>query len=661
MLNKRTYGVIASGILAIAVMLLVPIFADDGPTFIPDTTFKGSSLTGWHVLGQADWRAQNGEVVGTVKPAGNGGWLVLDRSYQDVGFFANFRCSGGCRTGLLFRAEKTPEGLQGIYVSLNEGDVKAYRLTLGADGQELQREPLRSGGGTARNGPPPNAAAAGRGGGRSGEGRNVDGIPLDPTIKLPLAPPTPGLRPGDWNEFEIFLDANIQAFLNDVGVRELAGAVPDDEVGRYGPLALYVGGAGEVRFKDIAYKDLGVRVTPPEKVSSHFRMQRLSEFYYGWSAAVADFNHDGILDIVAGPYIYFGPDYTKSREIYPARAFSPSREYANECMQQFAADFTGDGWPDVLCANLGSPVFLYVNPKGESRHWDKYQVIPRVQCEIMELKDIDGDGKPELIYMADGYVRYAKPDPANPTGRWIEHNISEKGYATLHGIGVGDINGDGLPDVVNVFGWWEHPPAGSNQEPWTYHPQAFGRWARSGPGGALMAVYDVNGDGLNDVVTSMGGHDFGLAWFEQKRDAAGKISFVEHTIMKDYSTAAQNAGGVTFSQLHGLAFADIDGDGVPDIIVGKRYWSHLDNYHDPDPYGPPVLYWYRTVRNPKAPGGAEFVPELIHNRSGAGSELVAVDLNGDGAVDIVTATDRGTFIFWGKPRTGKKAPAPARK
>jgi hypothetical protein len=674
MLHKRLYGIaaISAGIMAISTVLLAPMFGDDGPTFIPDNTFKGSTLTGWHVLGQADWHAQNGEVTGTVKPGGNGGWLVLDRSYQDVGFFSYFRCTGGCATGILFRAQKTAEGLKGIYVSLNEGDLRAYRVTLAADGRELQREPLRAPSGAARGGPPPNAAAAGRGGdrgggapggGRRGGGRNVDGIPLDPNVKLPLAPPTPGLRAGDWNEFEIFLDSNVQAFLNDVGVGELGGAVPEEEAAGYGPLALYVGGAGEVRFKDIAYKDLGSRVTPAEKVSSRFRMQRLSEFYFGWSAAVADFNHDGIPDVVAGPYIYFGPDYTKTREIYPARAFSPSKEYANECMQQFAADFNGDGWPDVLCSNLGSPIFLYVNPKGEARHWDKYQVVRQVRCEIMELKDLDGDGKPEVIYTADGYVRYAKPDPANPTGPWIEHNISDNGYATLHGIGVGDINGDGLPDVVNVFGWWEHPPAGSKQEPWTYHPAVLGRWARSGPGGALMAVYDVNGDGLNDVVTTMGGHDFGLAWFEQKRDAAGQISFVEHTIMKDYSTAAKNAGGVTFSQAHGLTYADIDGDGVPDIIVGKRYWSHLDNYHDPDPYGPPVLYWYRTVRNPKAPGGAEFVPELIHNRSGAGSELVAVDLNKDGAVDIVTATDRGTFIFWGKPPAGaaKPAAAPARK
>ena len=102
----------------------------------------------------------------------------------------------------------------------------------------------------------------------------------------------------------------------------------------------------------------------------------------------------------------------------------------------------------------------------------------------------------------------------------------------------------------------------------------------------------------------------------------------------------------------------MDGDGIPDLIVGKRYWTHLDSYLDPDPYGPPVLYWYRTVRNPKAPGGAEFVPELIHNRSGAGSDILAVDLNKDGVLDIVTSTNRGTFIFWGKPRAAAaKAPA----
>jgi len=90
---------------------------------------------------------------------------------------------------------------------------------------------------------------------------------------------------------------------------------------------------------------------------------------------------------------------------------------------------------------------------------------------------------------------------------------------------------------------------------------------------------------------------------------------------------------------------------VMDYIVGKRVFTHLDNMFDPDAYGPPVIYWYRTVRDKTAPGGARFVPELIHNRSGAGSQITAIDLNKDGFIDLITSTNRGTFIFW---NTGKK-------
>jgi len=90
----------------------------------------------------------------------------------------------------------------------------------------------------------------------------------------------------------------------------------------------------------------------------------------------------------------------------------------------------------------------------------------------------------------------------------------------------------------------------------------------------------------------------------------------------------------------------MDGDGIPDFIVGKRYYSHNESYTDPDPYGAPVLYIYRTVRSKQAPGGAEFVPELVHNRSGIGSNAVVVDLNKDGAAEIIVSTRRGTFIFW---------------
>ena len=108
------------GIAAAAALLLVPVFAG-GPTFVPDATFKGSSLAGWHAMGQAEWRAQNGELIGTVKQGGSGGWLVLDHPYQDVGFHASFRCTGGCKTGVLLRAEKTAEGMKGELVGVGRG------------------------------------------------------------------------------------------------------------------------------------------------------------------------------------------------------------------------------------------------------------------------------------------------------------------------------------------------------------------------------------------------------------------------------------------------------------------------------------------------------------------------------------------------------------
>jgi hypothetical protein len=641
----------AAQLVAIAAAALMQGALGDAASrnFVPDVVFKGSSLTGWRVLGQADWRATDGEIQGT--PRTGGGWLILDRSYQDVGVFASFRCAAGCKTGVLLRAEKTPDGgMKGVFVSLTEGDLVSYRVTLDAQGTETSRERLRpAGGGQVRVAPPPPppppAGAAAPGAGRGGAGGRGGGgfAPLEMPggIAAPIPRPETTLRAGDWNTIEIILDANIlRPFLNDAG--GVAGGVADDEFGRFGPFALYAGGTGEVRFKDVSYKDLQPRVAQAEEVSRRFRMQTLNEFYYSWGPAVADMNRDGTPDIVAGPYYYLGPDYNVAREIYMAQTVDASTQYFNGL--QYAYDFTGDGWPDVVNVLFTRPIVLYVNPKGESRRWDAFTVSDNISSEIGLLKDVDGDGKMELLFKdGNNQIVCANPDPANPTGMWIKRPVNERGPWANHGMGVGDVNGDGRMDVLNAYGWWEQPAKGS-QAAWAYHPEAFGKWNRSSPGGAEMAVYDVNGDGLNDVVTALQAHGWGLSWFEQKKAADGKISFVERPIMGDFST--KNAGGVTFSELHGSTYADIDGDGIPDFITGKRFWSHLDTWIDPDPHGPPVLYVYRTVRNPKAPGGAEFVPELIHNRSGIGSHAAVVDLNKDGALEIITSTKRGTFIFW---------------
>jgi hypothetical protein len=636
----RDVRVEACALAAASLLALVPV-SGDGPSFHPDVRFTGSSLAGWRTLGDAEWRADRGEIVGVPTRPG-GGWLVIDRSYQDVAFHASVRCAPGCRTGVLLRAETTPEGMKGVFVSIADGEPASYAITLDAHGREVQRTQLRAGGGQMRIAPPPDPNAAPRVSASAGRGRGAV-----PAVAPPLVAPDTGFRQEDWNEVEIFIDANIVRLFVNNG-RELAGGVAEDDAGRFGPIAIHVAGSADVRFKEIAYKDLSLKDRPAEQVSSRFRMQRLSDFYYSWGAGAADFDHDGRTDVVAGPHIFFGPDYTPRREIYLAASTNPSDGYTEHAWMQYVADFTGDGWADVVNSSFtNNPgIWLYVNPKGEARRWDRFRVVPAFNSEVAVLRDLDADGRPKLVYAAEGTVRFARPDPANPTAPWSIRVVSERGLATPHGIGAGDINGDGRLDIVNPYGWWEQPAASDARENWPYHPQVFSRYGRNLHGGSVMAVYDVNGDRLNDVVTVLNPHGWGLAWFEQTRDASGAISFTRHMVMDDFTT--RNAGGVTFSQPHGATYGDVDGDGVPDFIVGKRYWAHRDDYLDPDPYGPAVLYWYRTVRNPKAPGGAELVPELIHNQSGAGSDLLASDLNGDGRLDIVTATRFGTFIFWGR-------------
>jgi hypothetical protein len=606
-----------AGALAAALVVL-GVYAAGPRNFVPDTVFKGSALTDWRQIGQGGWKVANGEIVAT--PGSGGGWLALNKSFQDLQFFANVRCPAGAKAGVLLRAAKTPEGgLSGLFVSLASDDLGIYTLTLDAQGKEVSR--------TAMKLPPPRAA------GTSAARR-----------------PAAAMNAADWNEFMVTVsNTALQPTVNGAAIPSTAlEGAPG-----FGVVALYAGGTGEVRFKDLAWKDIMSLVEPRERTSPHFTRQMLTQFYYGWGPSVADFNHDGIPDIAVGNFYYIGPSYTERRIFRQDRGYNPATEYAPD-MVNLAYDFNGDGWPDILCTdNDFWPMALYLNPKGESRRWDRSMAIPDVRSEILVMEDIDGDGKPEVITgSSDGYV-WVKPDPKNLTAVWPVHQISRGGRPPGHGIGVADVNGDGRKDVIGAGGWYEQPAGGATQENWAYHKEDFGAGGGFLPGGALIGVYDVNGDGLPDVVTSLEAHGFGLAWFEQKRQG-GNISFVRHMIAGDY--ASKNAGGVTFSEPHATAFADMDGDGVKDFIVGKSVWHHHENYNGPDPYGPSVLYVYRTVRNPKAPGGAEFVPELVDNRSGVGSALEAVDLNKDGAPDIITTSVRGVFIFWGKPG---KWPAPA--
>ena len=86
----------------------------------------------------------------------------------------------------------------------------------------------------------------------------------------------------------------------------------------------------------------------------------------------------------------------------------------------------------------------------------------------------------------------------------------------------------------------------------------------------------------------------------------------------------------------------MDGDGLKDIVTGKRFWAHGPE-GDPEPNAAAVLYWFKLVRPAK--GQADFIPYLIDNDSGIGTQFVVQDVNGDGLLDIVVSNKKGTFLF----------------
>lgn len=373
------------------------------------------------------------------------------------------------------------------------------------------------------------------------------------------------------------------------------------------------------------------------------KIQLQSKFYCE-GAGYGDFNNDGKLDVVSGPYWYEGPDFRTIHEYYKAEPFDKNTYSKN--FFAFGDDVDGDGWTDVIIVGFpGEESWWFRNPKGREGLWDRFVIDEYVGNESIPYVDIDGDGRKELVYLNKrGQYGYAKPDPDDPTRPWIFtpiSPISNLGKFT-HGQGVGDVNGDGRMDVLELSGWWEQPPPGEKGF-WRKHAFRF-----SNLGGAQMFAYDVDGDGDNDVVTSLAAHQYGLAWYEQVLRANLETTFIKHEILKE--RPEPNEYGVSFSQLHAVDLVDMDGDGVKDIVTGKRHWAH--NGNDPDERGPAVLYWFRTVRGPE---GVDFVPYRIDDDSGVGTQVVATDLTGNGLPDVIVGNKLGTFVHIHKTRKVSKA------
>ncbi len=375
-----------------------------------------------------------------------------------------------------------------------------------------------------------------------------------------------------------------------------------------------------------------------EKELSTFKRIQLTDVYYSEGAGVGDINGDGKPDIVYGPHWYEGPAFEKRHEIYEAKPQNV-RGYANHFFA-WVYDFNKDGSGDILVVGFpGTPCFVYENPGKDkwNKHWKKHEVLNSVANESPQFVNMVGDERPELVCTNAGHFGYATIDWDKPFEKWTFNRISGKIAAMQfgHGLGIGDVNGDGRMDIIHAGGWFEQPQdlKASEDGKWKLHPVRFS----TAYGGAEMYAYDVNGDGLNDIITSVAAHEFGLSWYEQIKDG-DKITFKEHVIMG--SKPWHNKYGVLFSEPHSVNLADIDGDGLLDIVTGKTYWSH----HDRSPMwdAGAVTYWFKLVRTKD---GVDWLPMKADGEAGIGRQLRVADLNGDGLPDMAMGGMKGAHVL----------------
>ena len=373
-----------------------------------------------------------------------------------------------------------------------------------------------------------------------------------------------------------------------------------------------------------------------------FKKFRLTDKFYAEGAYYADFNKDGKLDVVAGPFWYEGPDFPKKHEICPPKAYDPQgllgqlpHLYGRFQRRRLARR--------ALCALPGKEAYWYENPAGKGGPWKQHLALKDVGNESPMWVDINGDGRPELIYNTTGYLGYATYDPAKPDEPWIFHAVTPKGdyQRYTHGIGCGDINGDGRMDIVEVDGWWEQPGRHSGERALDHcTPSSSPRPA------SQMFVYDVDGDGLNDVITALALPP-ATAWYGTSRSAPQGRNHL--AAARDPAAQARPEIRATCesAKCTRVDLVDMNGDGLKDIVDRQAI------------LGP------RSARRRRAQCAgrcftgsscgatskracSSFRTRSTTTRASA-CQVTAVDLNGDGIPDVIVSNKKGTFIHLSQP------------
>jgi FG-GAP-like repeat len=382
--------------------------------------------------------------------------------------------------------------------------------------------------------------------------------------------------------------------------------------------------------------NVGLAQNSPSKIE--WKMHTINDQSPFEACGAADFNGDGLTDIFSGDSWYQAPTWKrhKVRDV-PASA----NPHYNEDFCDSPLDVNGDGRPDIVtCTYFGKRVAWVENPGGDATaNWIEHEIDLPGNMEAGELLDINGDGRPDFLPNPGNTVVWYELTQQKPKVVWTKHDLGGQGAG--HGVGAGDMNGDGRIDIITPKGWYEQPNDRNNDK-WEFHAEF-----ELGATGILIHGRDIDGDKLTDVVWGMG-HNFGLYWLRQSTGADGKREWTKQTIDD------------TFSQVHTLLFADLDGVGEPELVTGKRVYAHEVEPGDTD--SPVVLAFQYDRENKKwikhtifhgvpatnAPKNANerwALKDFPRGSAGTGLQMSATDIDRDGDIDLVCPGKSGLYMF----------------
>jgi hypothetical protein len=370
------------------------------------------------------------------------------------------------------------------------------------------------------------------------------------------------------------------------------------------------------------------------------------------AAAAFDVDGDGVLDIVCGDTWYKGPDFKSAQKV---RDVVKVGTYYND-FSVLPVDVNADGRLDfVTCSYFGKDVGWVENPGSNGGTWTYHEIDKPGPIEAAAFVDLTGDGVPEVLPNSVNTVTFYELVKAGPSPEWKKYDLGTVGAG--HGVGSGDVNGDGRTDILTPKGWYE-APANPRIGTWTFHND----WDL-GPTGIQITCRDLDGDGIVEVVWGMG-HNIGLFCVKGECGPDGRPVWDA----KKKQTIDGHVGSV-----HTQLWADLDGDGkANELISGKRVYAHEVEPGDVD--ASVVAYytfdrksgnWTRHVIFEGEPAKA---PEKKEDRdaqkdfppgtAGTGLQVQAIDLDGDGDLDLICPGKSGLYVFENLTFTRHALPRP---